>query len=218
MHAITALISQPRRAKVDLYLDGELAFTIARKLARESGVFVGKNLSDQQVRELQDQEEMRAALDAAYRYLAYGSRSESEMRIRLRRKGVLPNTLEKAIARLRELRLLDDAAFAQQWVEHRATSNPRGRRLVQWELRQKGIQQVVAEESVQVMDDEEGAYKAAERRAARSRAQNYPEFRKRLGDFLVRRGFGYAVAERTVARLWKERQGEEAAANARSDV
>ena len=69
---------------------------------------------------------MRAALDAAYRYLAYGSRSESEMRIRLRRKGVLPNTMEKAIVRLRELRLLDDAAFAQQWVEHSRYQQPPG--------------------------------------------------------------------------------------------
>ena len=218
MPAITALISQPRRPKVDLYLDGELAFTLARKLARESGVFVGKNLSPQQVRELQDQEELRAALDSAYRYLSYGARSESQMRTRLRQKGVLPNTMDKAIVRLRELRLLDDTAFAQQWVERRALSNPRGRRLVRWELRQKGIGQDVAEESVQVIDDEEGAYKAAARRAGRSKAQNYPEFRKKLGEFLVRRGFGYAVAERAVARLWKERQEEVAASGGSADV
>lgn len=209
MPTVTALLSQPRRQLVDLYLDGALAFTLGRKLAQESALYVGRELSQEEVRGLAAQEEERVALDAAYRYLTYRPRSESEMRTRLRRKGVRPNTLEKTLERLRQLRLLDDAAFAQQWVEHRAATNPRGRRLVRWELRQKGIGPELAQETVQTLDEEEGAYQAGLRRSARLQVKDYPEFRKRLGDFLVRRGFGYEVVERTVSRLWRERRDQE---------
>jgi regulatory protein len=44
-----------------------------------------------------------------------------------------------AIERLGELGMLDDEAFATQWVESRDRARPRGERALRQELRQKGI-------------------------------------------------------------------------------
>jgi len=38
---------------------------------------------------------------------------------------------------------------------------------------------------------------------------DYQVFRRRLGDFLKRRGYGYGVVQETVARLWRELGGAE---------
>jgi hypothetical protein len=35
----------------------------------------------------------------------------------------------------------------------------------------------------------------------------YPEFRRRLGDFLRRRGFDSATVRRTAKRLWQDTSG-----------
>jgi hypothetical protein len=37
---------------------------------------------------------------------------------------------------------------------------------------------------------------------------DYQSFRRRLGGYLKRRGFGYGVINHTVERLWQEHEGE----------
>ena len=58
--------------------------------------------------------------------------------------------------------------------------------------------------------DEEAAYRAAGRRLHAFRGLDYDTFRRRLGGFLVRRGFSYEVARRTMDRCWQEAGGNEA--------
>jgi hypothetical protein len=66
-------------------------------------------------------------LNAAARFLELRSRSVDEVRRHL--TGRLPAELvEGAIARLLELGMLDDRAFAQAWVESRDRARPRGER------------------------------------------------------------------------------------------
>ena len=66
-------------------------------------------------------------------------RSEQELRTRLTSKGFSDDVLEHVVRRLRELKLLDDQAFAAYWVEQRQSRVPRGRRLIDRELRMKGV-------------------------------------------------------------------------------
>ena len=206
MPTITALLPKVRRRyTLDLYLDGAFALSLHRTLAQEASLFVGRELSPEEATFLTEREGFRSALDAAYRFLAYRPRSEAEVRGRLRRRKVDPGLIEQAVAKLKDQRLIDDAAFAHQWTENRAGHSPRGRKLVRWELRQKGIESELADEATAELDDEAAAYQAAARRASRGTAGDYQTFRKRLSDFLLRRGFGYDVAARTVERLWRER-------------
>jgi regulatory protein len=50
----------------------------------------------------------------------------------------------------------------------------------------------------------ESAYQAALSKAQHLPKQEYEVFRRRLGDYLKRRGFGYAVINQTVKRIWQE--------------
>jgi SOS response regulatory protein OraA/RecX len=78
-------------------------------------------------------------LTAALRFLEARSRSVAEVRTRLARAGYRPELVESAIGRLTDLGMLDDAAFAAQWVESRDRAHPRGEAALMVELRQKGI-------------------------------------------------------------------------------
>ena len=110
------------------------------------------------------------------------------------------------IARLRELQLADDRAFADFWLENRALHRPRGARALKMELFQKGVARDVVEEAIDPERDElDGAYRAAQRRAATLSILDEREFRQRLAQFLQRRGFGWDSIEPAVERLWRER-------------
>ena len=103
--------------------------------------------------------------------------------------------IEHAIARLHEWRYLDDADFARRWVENRTAHRPRGKRLLQQELRHKGIDSETARDVIDEAElDETGAAEALARRRLPSYAGDDPAaIRRRLGAYLARRGYGYDV-------------------------
>jgi regulatory protein len=78
-------------------------------------------------------------LNAAARFLEVRPRSIAEVRRQLTRAGYRPELVDRAIGRLTELGMLDDAAFATQWVESRDRAHPRGEHALIIELCQKGI-------------------------------------------------------------------------------
>ena len=93
-----------------------------------------------------ERRERRAAVDdpavvleAAARFLEVRSRSVSEVRRRLGGAGYRADLVDGAIARMTELGMLDDEAFARTWVESRDRARPRGERAIREELRLKGI-------------------------------------------------------------------------------
>ena len=101
--------------------------------------------------------------------------------------------------------MVDDVAFAQFWKDNRESFRPRSQWLTRQELRRKGVTTEVIDEVLAGLDDADSAYRAASAKARSLRQSEYPNFHRRLGDYLRRRGFGYGVIQRTVKRLWQER-------------
>lgn len=81
----------------------------------------------------------QVVLEAAARFLETRSRSVTEVRRRLVSAGYRSGLVEGAIARLLDLGVLDDEAFARSWVESRDRARPRGERAIRDELRLKGV-------------------------------------------------------------------------------
>jgi regulatory protein len=147
-----------------------------------------------------------AAIDVALRFLAQRPRSEQEIRRRLQRAGVAEDAVAGVLVQLREHGLVDDAAFAQYWLEQRQTFRPRGARLVRAELRQHGISTDLASAAADGLagSAEEDAYRAAQRRALHLATADERAFKQRLSQFLARRGFDWQVVSTVVERLWLE--------------
>ena len=144
------------------------------------------------------------ALGAGLRLLSYRPRSRDEVRQRLARR-VTTEAVNQALARLTERGYLDDAAFARFWRENREAHRPRGALLIKQELLQRGVAREVAEAAIEGMDDGGNAYRAGLDRLRVMRGLDEATFHRRMGDYLRRRGFYYGVTQRTVQRLWKER-------------
>jgi regulatory protein len=119
----------------------------------------------------------------------------------LKQRGYGPAAIQSAVDRMRELGYLDDADFARRWVANRAGVSPRGGRLMEMELRQKGVAQDVAREAIDEadLDDLAAARALAETRMRRYADLDQPSQRRRLTAFLARRGFSSDVI-RTIDR------------------
>jgi regulatory protein len=194
-----------RRKRIKVALDGRFAFSLETEVALKEALRVGQELSDTEAEALTRLDRRQRCLNAACSYLSYRPRSEAELRTRLFKRGFAENDVEQVVTHLNEIRLIDDVAFAQFWKDNRESFRPRSQRLTLLELRQKGVDNAIARQVASTIDDADSAYRAASVKARRLTAIDYDTFRRRLGDYLRRRGFSYGVASKTVERLWHEK-------------
>ncbi len=205
---ITGVERQRGRRRVSVFVDGRYALSLGLSFAQEKGLHAGMALDEAELQELGLEDERRTAYESALRLLSYRPRSEKEMRQRLRRPEVSPAVIDETVARLLASHYLDDAAFAEFWRESRENLSPRSGRLLRSELLFKGVDAETATTTVEGLDDDEAAYRAASKRLKSLKGDDYDVFRRRLGGFLTRRGFSYDVVRRTLERCWREVGGD----------
>lgn len=209
MGKITALSAQSRnRNRVNVYIDNEFAFGLAYVAA--ASLHVGQELSQEEIEALQQQDTVEKAKDSAYRLISLRPRSIAEIQQNLSSKGYDPVVVEQVIARLCDLDLLNDEAFAQYWVEQRDTFKPRSHMALRQELQQKGISRTLIDQVLADSDEELAAQKAAEKKVRQLAQLPEDDFKNKLGQFLQRRGFSYTLVRETVETAWQ--QTREAAA------
>jgi regulatory protein len=207
MATITAIEPQKRDPnRVNIHLDGSYAFGLTRITA--AWLNVGQELSEDKIASLQRDDERERAYQQAMLFLSYRARSESEIRQNLNKHGFTQDASEQTLARLRENQLVNDKQFADAWVENRNTFRPRSRRVLQMELRQKGLSDEAAQSALEGLDEETLAYEAGLKKARRLQSEAWSEFRKKLSEHLGRRGFPYSVIAAVVSRIWKETHAE----------
>ena len=206
---ITAITGQTRDPeRLNVYLDGQFAFGIDREVALREGLRVGDDVDPAQAKALRAHDEIARATNAALVFLGYRARSEREVRDRLARKGYPPETVAAVIERLTGWGYVDDADFARFWTENRVQHKPRGRRLLEQELRHKGVAPEVVRDTLDEaeLDDEATALALAQDRLRRGAGSDLDQEaqRRRLAGFLARRGYDYDVVRRVLKRLFTE--------------
>jgi regulatory protein len=207
---IVAVERRPRRRLLTITFDDGSTLDASLDTVVTFGVGPGGDLSPERIKALADAEMRHQANAAALRMLARTALSETELRRKLAQRGTPPGVIAEITSRLRRAGLINDEAFATGYAERRDRSSPRGRRLIAAELRAKGVARDVASASTEPLDDLDAAARAGSRRASTMKDLPYAEFRRKLGDFLLRRGFEYETADATVSRLWSDlRAGRE---------
>ena len=203
MARITAIEPQKRDPdRVNVHLDGEYAFSLARIVA--AWLQVGQDLSEEKITALKTGDDQERAYQQALLFLSYRARSTLEIRQNLRKHEIPADVIEHTVERLKAERLADDDQFAKAWVENRSAFRPRSRRALAVELRQKGVPDEVVQSALTGVDEEALAYEAARRRSRRLESLEWNDFRTKLSEFLARRGFSYSVIAPVVSRLWNE--------------
>ena len=200
---ITRLAVQKKNPKrVNVYLDGDFAFGLYRDTA--AWLETGQTLSDEKIKELLEKDQQAEVYQKALDFIAYRPRTAQETRRKLQQAGYEAFLIDNTIAALSDNGLLNDEYYAQQWVEERMRLKPRSKRVLIYELRQKGIPDDVIQSAVEEVDDFRSAYEAAEGRLSRYEGLSKFEFRNKLGSFLAGKGYSYEVIAEVTQELWKE--------------
>jgi len=200
---ITALKLQKRnKNRVSVYLDDEFAFGLSKIVA--AWLKVGQEITDEKIKQLQEQDNIELALQKAINFLSYRPRSENEVRKNLKKKDIEDAVIDEVLERLQRGGLINDLEFAQLWVENRSEFRPRGSRALRMELRQKGIHDKIIEKVIINIDEDHLAYQAAAKQARKYQQLEWQDFRKKMYGFLARRGFDYGIISSIIPKTWEE--------------
>ncbi|MET0435724.1 MAG: regulatory protein RecX, partial [Cellulomonas sp.] len=137
----------------------------------------------------------------ALRQLTAAPRSRFQLAEAMAKRDVPEDVADRVLDRFTEVGLVDDAAYAEVLVRSRHAERGMSRRALAMELRRKGVDDEVAREALEQVDDadEEQAARALARKKLRATRGLDREVRlRRAYGALGRRGYGGSLVSRVV--------------------
>lgn len=174
MPLITRIIEQKRRPdRRNIHLDGRFAFGCHLNVVAKFRLREGMNLTDEQVRQIEEGEIRQECFDKAMEYLGRRLHSRSELERKLARREYGPAIIASVLDELSRLGYVDDERFARTRALSAAEHKKHGRRRAMVELLKSGVKGDVARRAldhVYESQDTAGIARAlAQKQAARLR-------------------------------------------------
>lgn len=204
--AITALEPDPRRpGTIRVEINGERFGAVPQDVVASAGLAPGVPVDDELREHLAAAADAEAAFRTALRSLERRAFASSDLARRLRRKGHPGPAVDSAIERATALGLLDDAAFAANYVQTRTTRG-RGPSRLAADLAAMGVERWIIDQAIAAEWNEGNDRSAVPRGLAELRAAqlgNLPRAvkRRRLLAYLARRGFSGREVGEMVGRV-----------------
>jgi regulatory protein len=198
---ISALAPDPRRpSAVRVEIDGVRFGSVPREVVTAEGLEVGRPVDAELRQRLIAAGDIEAALRTLLRALERRSYARADLGRRLLRKGHPRAAVESALESAAELGLLNDAAFARDYVQTRAARGRGPSRLTR-DLLAMGVDRAHIEQALVDEWPENGNQRDIPLALATKRAEQLgrlprPVKRRRVLAYLARRGFtGREVTE-----------------------
>lgn len=135
------------------------------------------------------------------RLLTARARTRAELTGKLVQRGYPDDVIERVLDRLGRVGLVNDEAFAEEWVRSRQQYGGKGKRALAAELRRKGVDNEVISEALADIDAGAERQRAEELVRARLRREqldddpaSHAKVMRRLVGMLARRGYSQTMA------------------------
>ena len=152
-----------------------------------------------------DKEEPKKARRRAIRYLVYKDRSRNEIICYLKRKRFSANVVDETLTFLENNGYINDRRFALQFGRSRIVNKKVGRLRLEQELRNKGLERQIINETLSSLYEEynerEVAMVCAKKKLASCSSGESEKDRGRLARFLERKGFPTSIVYQVVTHL-----------------
>ncbi|HSX49275.1 MAG TPA: RecX family transcriptional regulator [Candidatus Saccharimonadales bacterium] len=200
MAVITSIKQQKKKDRINVYLDGKFGFGIDLDNFVLLNLRVGQELSENEVKKVIGKADFQKVLEKLLNFIMFRSRSEKEVSDWLYRKKV-PETMHKDLfIKVKQLGLLDDIKFAKWWIESRQLYRPKPKRILEMELRKKGINKEIISEVLNETEVDEGkiAIDLLQKRNIYWKRVEKDKLKQKMIEYLVRKGFGFEIAKNAI--------------------
>jgi len=182
-----------------LYLDGIKSGNFFEESLFRLNIKEGSHLSEKEINQLKRFQKEREAERVAINYLSYKPRSINELRRKLWTKKISDAMIDITIEKMKNYGYLDDEKYARDWIEERIRTRGFSSSKIKSELFLKGISKEIIENNLTEIYTPELEIKTAKRIAKKQirkyKALDKKVIRRRIINFLLRKGYNYSVIE-----------------------
>lgn len=196
-------ISRHKKHLVKVKLDSGREFYLDSDFAAQSAIKTGREVDEATVCEwLRESDYVRAKSRALW-FLDRADHSEKALYEKLLRADISPEACARAIARLKELGLLDDVRYAARLAERLIESNV-SKREAYAKMSAKGLPRDIINAALEDTETDEGVQiSALISKKYRTKLEN-PENIPKVYAALVRKGFSYGAVRDALKRYSEE--------------
>lgn len=200
---ITKIEAQKKHpSRKSIFIDEKFAFGVSVDVLVKFGLYVGKELEQLDKEKILHAENIETAKQKVMRFLSIRPRSKKEIRDYLFRKEFTGDIADAILTKLESLKMVDDAAFARMVCRDSLLKKPMGEKMLRQVLFKKGVPKPIVDSAMLEFFTPSSelamAVKAASRQHVRaersSKSVDEVRAKKKLLDYLVRRGFSFDTA------------------------
>ena len=155
MKKVTKVTRQRKPGRYNVYLDDEFALAVDEKILIKYNLFKDTELSDEDLKKIEDAEFEQKAYTKALVYATGRMRSKMQVIIKLKENEFPGIVIAHVIDRLEAANVIDDARFAEEYVRSAIHSGKLGPRGVRTKLQQLGVDKYLIEDALVEYDEED---------------------------------------------------------------
>ena len=203
-------IQKNNKEKVNIFVDGEYSFSLSLKGVNKYGLYNGRNISENEIKEIKDEDEKELAFLFLLDKISYKMFTEKEIRDKLIKKGFEIDSINYSLEKAKEYGYINDSYYAKCFIEQRGIPNKWGQQVIYQKLFQKGIDKNIIKESLNEFfdeeDEKENCYLLACKKMNSIKDFDFDNrnFIDKMYRFLISKGYSYETINSTIEKLKKE--------------
>lgn len=202
MFEITSITPQQKdKTRCNIEIDGKFYCGMKLDTALANGLRAGMSVDTDFLSHLQLESEKMTALDKALRHISVSMKTEKEIRTFLKKKGYLEEVENYVIDKMKDYGYIDDETYAASYAA--GASKRKGSRLIQLELKQKGVDGQIIESVLSSLTDETESAKKCLEKYMRGKPFDQATLRKAYRN-LISKGFDYDTCKQAIESLKDE--------------
>ena len=205
MAIITKIEIQKRnKERVNLFLDGEYAFSLSIELVYKEGLNRNDEIDSEKLKILAEHESQIRCKSSALRIIEKSYKTEKEVRDKLILKGYEDNSINKSIEFLKEYNFINDSNYTKAFIRDKLKSQ--GSQKIKYTLIQKGISKENIDEELSDLNKESEkntALNMAKKKfdiIKKKENDNY-KISGKLYRYLISKGYEYDVTSEVVKEI-----------------
>ncbi|MBO4323263.1 MAG: RecX family transcriptional regulator [Clostridia bacterium] len=193
---IKAQVKTPTRCNI--YLDGAYYCALELETVMKNRLKAGVDIEEEELDRLQAESETSRALDKTLNFISRSKKTKKQVQVYLKQKGYTDTTISKVLEKTDGYGFTDDSDYAKDYAK--SYSLKKGKRLIEAELKSKGVSERDIDEALEGTSEEEGAKLVAEKYL-----KNKPKERVtalKCYKYLLGKGFSYDTAKAAVESIY----------------
>jgi len=190
------------KERLSVYVDGKYCFSIQEEDFLRLGMYEKKEISQEEIDYIKSDLNFRQAKNTAIKYMSIRYRSEKEVYKKLKDIGFDDSEACQAIDELKSIGYINDMIYAQKYVHDRCMLKPKSKKMLKFELVNKGIADRVADEVLESWDvDESSVAEGLVRKKFGKYDIRDADVVKKVYSFLRHRGYSFEIIEGVIKNV-----------------